>query len=438
MITQMVAGMPSGSWTSSSYAAVYARPTTSVSIGACADCAGDRLSAARKPGPGRQSPPLSRYDVPMQTGGFNRFRTQTFDANIYSFCCETNDDRIRRDLDDLFVDLASQSVPGECLSISASRTGYSLNVPGDGIKSFQRSEELIGEILRLVNRRSLDLDCSRLHLHAGCVARNGSGIVLSARSGVGKTTLTAALGAAGWDYLSDEAVALDVSAEHLHAFPKPLSMKSGSMDLLPAVTKHHVSVGSEARSDPGRVSHVPASSITRVVRRATPNIVIILHRSVQRADGPAWCRISPAEAAAELVQESLDFERFGADALAAVANLCSRSFCAELQIGTPEKTIEAIDAISRRAAASAAVEVQVLIPAADSNKVSCHVPRWVQSVRIGACAVVYNPRTKAVFSLDQAGTDIWLELIAGRRSCAADRQSGFVTELERLECLERS
>lgn len=46
----------------------------------------------------------------------------------------------------------------------------------------------------------------RFPLHAGCVARDGRGVLLAGTSGSGKSTLTAALVRDGWDFLSDDTV----------------------------------------------------------------------------------------------------------------------------------------------------------------------------------------------------------------------------------------
>jgi len=46
----------------------------------------------------------------------------------------------------------------------------------------------------------------RFSLHAGCVARDGRGVLLAGMSGSGKSTLTAALVADGWDFLTDDMV----------------------------------------------------------------------------------------------------------------------------------------------------------------------------------------------------------------------------------------
>lgn len=49
---------------------------------------------------------------------------------------------------------------------------------------------------------------ARFPLHAGCVARDGRGVLLAGMSGSGKSTLTAALVRDGWDFLSDDTVFL--------------------------------------------------------------------------------------------------------------------------------------------------------------------------------------------------------------------------------------
>ena len=69
-------------------------------------------------------------------------------------------------------------------------------------------------------------------LHAGGVALDGAGVIISGPSGAGKTTLTAALVRAGFSYLTDEALAIEPSTGLLHPYPKALSIKPGSWELL--------------------------------------------------------------------------------------------------------------------------------------------------------------------------------------------------------------
>jgi hypothetical protein len=61
----------------------------------------------------------------------------------------------------------------------------------------------------------------RFPLHAGCVAREGRGLLLAGMSGSGKSTLTASLVAGGWDFLSDDMVLLVRGAGASWAFGLP-------------------------------------------------------------------------------------------------------------------------------------------------------------------------------------------------------------------------
>lgn len=71
-----------------------------------------------------------------------------------------------------------------------------------------------------------------LLLHAGALALDGRGILLPAASRSGKTTLTAALVAAGCRYYSDDIAALTPHDLLLHPFLRSLCIKPGSFEVL--------------------------------------------------------------------------------------------------------------------------------------------------------------------------------------------------------------
>jgi hypothetical protein len=58
-------------------------------------------------------------------------------------------------------------------------------------------------------------------LHAACVARNGSGVLLCGVSGVGKSTLAYACARAGWTYVADDSIVLLPDADDRTAIGKP-------------------------------------------------------------------------------------------------------------------------------------------------------------------------------------------------------------------------
>lgn len=71
-------------------------------------------------------------------------------------------------------------------------------------------------------------------IHAGSVARNGRALALAAVSGSGKSTLSAYLARHGFDYLSDDLVALAAPDGRVVPWPMPVSVKEGSWAALAA------------------------------------------------------------------------------------------------------------------------------------------------------------------------------------------------------------
>lgn len=73
---------------------------------------------------------------------------------------------------------------------------------------------------------------SGVGLHAGVVAGvDGRAVLLPAPSGSGKTTLTAALVAAGWDYLSDELALVEPETAAVRPFARPLCLARDAVEL---------------------------------------------------------------------------------------------------------------------------------------------------------------------------------------------------------------
>ena len=102
-----------------------------------------------------------------------------------------------------------------------------------------------------------------LVFHAAVLAHGQHTLVLPGRSGMGKTTLTAALLMRGWDYVSDEALALPWAFAPLVPYPRPLGLSDwayqrlGVQGGMPGEGESFVraaELGSSIRSDPGPVT----------------------------------------------------------------------------------------------------------------------------------------------------------------------------------------
>ena len=72
-------------------------------------------------------------------------------------------------------------------------------------------------------------------LHAGCVANTTKNcLIITHKSGYGKSTLTAGLVAAGPDYLADDLLPLHKEGQSVISFPAPLALKQGAWNLAEA------------------------------------------------------------------------------------------------------------------------------------------------------------------------------------------------------------
>jgi hypothetical protein len=69
-------------------------------------------------------------------------------------------------------------------------------------------------------------------VHAGVVARGDDAICFPGPSGSGKSTLTAACLAAGFDYVSDEALCIDPATATVVPYPRPIALSPASVALV--------------------------------------------------------------------------------------------------------------------------------------------------------------------------------------------------------------
>lgn len=135
-----------------------------------------------------------------------------------------------------------------------------------------------------------------LALHAGCVARNGKGVLIAAPSGNGKSTMTLALARRGWELLSDDWTFLAARESGLRAWGMQTALKllPDAVRFFPELSSVPVGVAMNGEEsfefDPWQMFGV------RRALEAAPAAVILLER--HRGPAPFCCRVEemrPAE-----------------------------------------------------------------------------------------------------------------------------------------------
>lgn len=142
-------------------------------------------------------------------------------------------------------------------------------------------------------------------LHAGFVARNGSGVMLCGASAAGKSTLAYACARSGWTFLSDDTTALLTDSPGLLALGRPRQVR-----FRPDAPLHFPEIEQwAARARPtGKIAiEAPTAALPiTTADRATVGGIAFL----ERGGGPSARQISGEEAVDRLLG---DLPSFGAD-----------------------------------------------------------------------------------------------------------------------------
>lgn len=186
-------------------------------------------------------------------------------------------------------------------------------------------ELLLRYLMWHVNRRAID---PRRHvvLHGGAVERGGKAALVVGHTNAGKTTLTGALVARGFGYLTDELVTLDVEGA-VRPYPKPLVLGRGSQRLLPGFDPGPFTPDDPPLGiwlvPPGRIRHDPLGKPAPVTH------VFFVRR------GSSWSRVqelTPGEATGAVMDQIIQAGVHGRAALDWAVELAARSSCYRLQV----------------------------------------------------------------------------------------------------------
>ncbi|HEX9931586.1 MAG TPA: HprK-related kinase A [Allosphingosinicella sp.] len=171
-----------------------------------------------------------------------------------------------------------------------------------------------------------------LLLHAATVEREGRVVVLTGESGAGKSTLAALLGERGWRLMGDEFALLDCESGLLHPFPRAVSLKNGSIEVMRRIA-------GEARMGPvlegtpkGTIRHLKprADAVARMEEPGRPALILFPRFGPERAMRP----VGPAEVFVRLTQASTNYVALGARGFDALAHLVGT--CPAMAIDYPD------------------------------------------------------------------------------------------------------
>jgi len=111
---------------------------------------------------------------------------------------------------------------------ASTQTGYNGVVNGSDLFSDLPLDTALWYLTQDAITRLNGAATQALVFHAAAVALSGTGIILCGQSGSGKSSLTTWLVASGFDYLTDEVIALQVEGDEIGGLGRTIVLKSGS------------------------------------------------------------------------------------------------------------------------------------------------------------------------------------------------------------------
>lgn len=185
-----------------------------------------------------------------------------------------------------------------------------------------------------------------LTIHSAVLEKNGKALILPAPPGSGKSTLCAALISRGWRLLSDEMALLDMDNGHIVPFPRPVSLKNNSIEIIRKFSPGSI-FGPVAKDTlKGTVAHLKVSArhLAQAGDLAVPAWVVF---PKYRAE--ASSKLTERGKGASLIElagNSFNRGILGRRGFEALSELISRSDCYDFEYSDLEEAIAVFQDLS--------------------------------------------------------------------------------------------
>jgi len=258
-------------------------------------------------------------------------RTRRVRALGWDFGVRTNVAGLGERLDRVFEAMATGGEPAHWYSFVVSqRPGFQRQrVYRDGVRLLDTPDASRAFLYMLwdINQHVFRSTDDKVLVHASVVEHGGRGVVLSAPSESGKTTLALGLVERGLGYLTDEAAAIHPATGLVHPFPKALSVDTGAQSFLDRYRPEDTGIEAFLQGQ----WQVPPSSIRPDAVATAPVRPAWVIVPAYAGGGAAVTRLAPLSRGAaltQLMEQSLNLHvhgRVGFDTLAAAVR-SSRCF----------------------------------------------------------------------------------------------------------------
>jgi hypothetical protein len=275
----------------------------------------------------------------------------------------------------------------------------------------------MSRLLWHVNRQAVASCSDRVVVHAAGAEHDGRALLFPGPMESGKTTLVAGLIRDGLHYLTDEAVAVDPTSLRVEGLAKPLTIDTGSWNVLP---EFEPDIEPAMRAYVDGQWHVDVRTIRKdaLAASAAPGYVVV-SRYVRGAT-TELATLSRPDALVALCENSFNLTVVGQRGLDALADVVRRSACYRMVVGDLSAACRLVRGLvadpapgveGRDPTTTAVGEVGGPPESGGAATIpGSFVPMSrasIASVEVDGEAVIVDGLTGAVHHLDALGTLIW-------------------------------
>lgn len=180
--------------------------------------------------------------------------------------------------------------------------------------------------------------CRFVTFHAGVVANDKGAIFMCANSGGGKSTLVSALMQDGFRLYSDEFGLLSMSDASLAAYPRPVSLKNESIDIVRTMTGGDWVSPVLSETPKGKIAYRRARA-EDIAHANTAKARLILFPTFNPAGEHYARQLTPSEAMMRLIPSSTNYHLLGEKAYTALSKMVSGAVAYEMSYRTTEESM---------------------------------------------------------------------------------------------------
>ena len=241
------------------------------------------------------------------------------------------------------LEVPPPGTPETRILVGRAPEGFVIARAGGPTYRCSRLEEVAPLAKQLIFAHALEGAGQAIAVHAGGVCDGTVALMLPGAAGSGKTTLTAALVATGFTYLSDDLLLLDADDRGLSGVPFGLTIKEGGSQVLADRFPGLAALPLHRRADAKQVRYLalPPQAQTRE-GGPRPDVRWIVFPRYDPAGDNRLERLAAGEALVRLTQSCTILRRVSADKIAGLIALVERADCYQLTNSSLDKAVAAL------------------------------------------------------------------------------------------------